>query len=109
MGDAAPGDPEPETLPNGNMLRRFERPDKNQGKPLHLSYWLLGNLVPPKTIRLALFGFAVLEAEAASETHQQKVAMLDHQIRGTVLTSLTPEEIQARVAGQEKRTWWRFW
>jgi len=65
-------------------------------------------VVQPKTIRYAIFGFAVPAARAGSPEHSGTVDLLDKRIRAVEFTTLSPEEIQARIAANH-RPWWRFW
>ena len=103
-----PGDPPCERLPNGNYLQRYERSQTSGGELLHLTFWNVANAVPPRTVRYAVFGFAVPAQKAGSPPHEQTVRMLDERIRGVMFTTLTPEEIGA-MATSTRRPWWRFW
>jgi hypothetical protein len=101
---AKAGDSPEEKLPSGSYLRRYERSEIEEQQPLHLTYWMVANAVPPKTVRLAAFGFAVAAERAGSAEHQQLVQLLDEQIRAVEFTKWTPEQIRAA-----RRPWWKFW
>ena len=104
----APGDPPAATLPTGNVLQRYERSESNEEGRIHLTFWSVANAVQPKTIRYALFGFAVPGERAGSPEHQATVELLDERIRAVEFTTLSPEEIQAKIAAS-RRPWWKFW
>jgi len=103
-----PGDPPAETLPTGNVLQRYERSKSNEEGRLHLTFWNVANAVQPKTIRYALFGFAVPADRAGSPEHEETLALLDGRIRAVEFTTLSPEEIQAKIRAS-RGPWWKFW
>jgi hypothetical protein len=101
------GDREAELLPNGNYLRRFERQDGQEGPSQHTIFWMVSNLVQPRTVRIAAFNYGVPASQAGTEAHERTVAMLDEQVRLARFTTLTPEEVSA--AQRASQPWWRFW
>jgi len=104
----APGDPPAVTLPTGNVLQRYERSESSEEGRLHMTFWHVANAVQAKTIRYALFGFAVPLDRAGSSENKATVELLDERIRAVEFTTLSPEEIQARIAAS-RRPWWKFW
>jgi len=101
-----PGDDPAQRLPGGNYLRRFERPHEGD-PPQHVTFWMVSNIVPPRTARIALFNYGVPASQAGSAAHRACVAMLDDEIPQTRFTTLTPEDVAA--AQRAARPWWRFW
>jgi hypothetical protein len=73
-------------------------------QPLHLTYWIVANAVPPRTIRYAVFGFAVATERAGATDHRQTVDLLDGLIRAVKFTTLTPEAIRTMA----RRPWWKL-
>jgi hypothetical protein len=101
------GDQEAELLPTGNYLRRFERQEGDEGASQHTVFWMVCNLVPPRTVRIAAFNYGIPVSLMEPEVHKETLAMLDKHVRLARFTTLTPEEIVA--AQRASRPWWRFW
>lgn len=60
-------EPEPiEVLPTGFALRSYERPAVEKEQKLTIYYWELGQVIPPKDARIALFSLTVV-AERVNE------------------------------------------
>ena len=106
--DTKAGEAPAEALENGNYLRRYERRAQEAGAELHLTFWSVSNAVLPRTVRLAVFGFAVPAQDAGNPEHVRIVHLLDAEIRAAIFTHLTPEEIQAMIK-QARGPWWKFW
>ena len=105
MGREA-GDAEAEPLPSGNYLRRFERGRSSEAN-LHATFWLVASMVPPRTVRYAIFNYGAPPQVTATEAYKACIAMLDEQIRLTTFTTLTPEQTAA--LRRANRPWWQFW
>ena len=101
---AAPEDPPPEVLPNGNALRVFSRDDVEDGSPVKVLNWTLASAAPPTTVRLALFSFTTSPANE----NEGIIKLLEAEVRAAQFTELTTEQVQARIAAS-RRPWWKVW
>jgi hypothetical protein len=70
----------PEVLENGNVLCRYTREACEDGEPIVVHYWEIGNPVGSSHVRLAIFSFA-LSADCSSDPENvRQIAMLDEEL-----------------------------
>jgi hypothetical protein len=91
-------------LPNGNAMVRYIEPASENGEELQLHYWEVANPLPPRTMRLAVFSYSMLAAQASDPTVRAELELLD---------KLISEAEFAKVPGVSGRyppkPWWKFW
>jgi hypothetical protein len=84
----APDATEPvETLVNGNLLLHFRQHTEEEEPPRVIFFWLIGNLVPPDTARIANFSYTVPEPQADLPATEAVLAFLDAAVRSAVFAS----------------------
>ena len=67
-------------LENGNALAEYEESTKEDGEALHMWFWELASVVPPRHLRLAIFSYTVIAREAALPRTLRTVALLRSEI-----------------------------
>jgi hypothetical protein len=76
--------PDPETLPNGNALLRYEKTIQEDEDEYYEVYWEIANPVAPHHLRLAIFVFTVLEEQKNDDDVKLTIEMLNHEIPAAV-------------------------
>jgi hypothetical protein len=60
----------------GNLIRRSDKETTEDGSRIHIYYWFVGGIVPPKKVCEAVFSYTVLADLTNTDETQSKVALL---------------------------------
>jgi hypothetical protein len=70
-----------DVLSNGNVLSRYTKSIRDEGSDLIMFYWELGNPLPPRTARLAIFSYTILASQQTDASLKRELEMLEHEIK----------------------------
>jgi hypothetical protein len=67
-------------LPNGNAIQRYAKTVVEGGEELLIYYWEVGNPVPPRGARIAVFSYTILATQATDEKIIAELNMLGKEV-----------------------------
>ena len=76
-----------ETLPTGNAIAKRVSRSTEQGQSITTYSWNVGNVVPPRHVRIAIFTYTILSTEEKSARTLSDLALLEASARAARFSS----------------------
>ncbi len=75
-------------LPNGNVVQKYTKSVTEDEEELLIYYWDVGNPVPPRSARVALFSYTILASQATDGKFVAELKMLNEEIAAAKFASI---------------------
>jgi hypothetical protein len=81
-----------EQLASGYALSCYSESTIERGQKLHITYWVLAQVIPPNNVRIAYFSYTLLSGQELEPKFKDQIQLIDTEIRKSNFWPLTSQD-----------------